>query len=240
MVVVALAGMCLLDLRDGAVLSSYITRDAAAGAWRRGRFGRKWRDDGIMSVAKRGFAGAVCPCAILARRCIFLIVLLSELRLVVGLGWRGVAAALALGVCGRRGHRRRVSGFHGRRTVVCALRLDEHQWLVTTNFERYESGRAEHDIAKPSGEDKNPRYMRFAWVNLGLGVAWPKTLAWSGHAPVIGETRVKFGSSPVDAEADKTEERPQFISFCGGGDTPFNTTLQCFDTAVSGGAGHDP
>lgn len=96
---------------------------------------------------------------------------------------------------------------------MCTLRLDGHPWLVTTNFERIGSGRAEHDIAEPSGEDKNPSYMRFAWVNLGLGVAWPKTLAWSGHAPVIGETRVKFGSSPVDAEADKTEERPQFITF---------------------------
>lgn len=104
---------------------------------------------------------------------------------------------------------------------MSALRIDGHPGLVTTNFERFGSGRAEHDIAKPSGEDKNPSYMRFAWVNLGLGVAWPKTLAWSGHASVIGAPRVKFGSSPVDAEADKTEERPQFISFCGGGDTPF-------------------
>jgi hypothetical protein len=123
---------------------------------------------------------------------------------------------------------------------MCALRLDGHPWLVTTNFEQFGSGRAEHDIAKPSGEDKNPSYMRFAWVNLGLGVAWPKTLAWSGHAPVIGETRVKFGSSPVDAEADKTEERPQFISFCGGGDTLVDPALQYFDNTVPGAAGHCP
>jgi hypothetical protein len=102
-----------------------------------------------------------------------------------------------------------------------ALRLDGHPWLATTNLERIGSGRDEHDIAKPSGEDKNPSYMRFAWVNLGLGVAWPKTLAWSGHPAVIGETRLRFGSSPGGAEADKTEERPQFISFCDGGDVPF-------------------
>ena len=53
--------------------------------------------------------------------------------------------------------------------------------------------------------------MRFAWVNLGLGVAWPKTLARSGHPPVIGATRVQSGSESVDAEADKTEQRPQSI-----------------------------
>jgi hypothetical protein len=53
--------------------------------------------------------------------------------------------------------------------------------------------------------------MRFAWVNLGLGVAWPKTLARSGHPSVIGATRVQSGSESVDAEADKTEQRPQSI-----------------------------
>ena len=53
--------------------------------------------------------------------------------------------------------------------------------------------------------------MRFAWVNLGLGVAWPKTLARSGHHSVIGATRVQSGSESVDAEADKTEQRPQSI-----------------------------
>lgn len=89
-----------------------------------------------------------------------------------------------------------------------ALRLDGHPWLVTTNWDQIWSGRDEHDIAKPSGEDKNPSYVRFAWVNLGLGVAWPKTLAWSGHRPVIGDTRLKFGSSSGDTEADKTEGRP--------------------------------
>lgn len=131
-----------------------------------------------------------------------------------------MAAAVALGVCGRAG-RRRVSGFHDRRAASFALRLDGHPWLITTNLERIWRGRDEHDIAKPSGEDKNPSYMRFAWVNLGLGVAWPKTLARSGHPAVIGETRLRFGSSPGDAEADKTEERPQFILFCGSGHVPF-------------------
>lgn len=48
-------------------------------------------------------------------------------------------------------------------------------------------------------------------MNLGLGVAWPKTLARSGHPSVIGATRVRFGSQSVDAEADKTEQRPQSI-----------------------------
>lgn len=75
--------------------------------------------------------------------------------------------------------------------------------------------------------------MRFAWVNLGLGVAWPKTLAGPGRRAVIGETRLKFGSSPGDAEADKTGKRPQFISFCGGGDTAFTRISLRIDAAVS-------
>jgi hypothetical protein len=54
--------------------------------------------------------------------------------------------------------------------------------------------------------------MRFAWGNLGLGVAWPKTLARSGRLAVIGEPRVKFGSSPGGAEADKTESGSHHIS----------------------------
>jgi hypothetical protein len=204
----------LLDLRDGMMPPSYIARDAAAGAWRRGGLWREWRDDGIMSAVICGLAA--CPCAVFARVC----VCFGVFRVAVGPGGRRMAAAVALGVCGRVG-RRRVSGFHDRRAARLALRLDGHPWLATTNLERIGSGRDEHDIAKPSGEDKNPSYMRFAWVNLGLGVAWPKTLAWSGHPAVIGETRLRFGSSPGGAEADKTEERPQFISFCDGGDVPF-------------------
>lgn len=223
----------LLNLRDGAVLPSYIAGDAAAGAWRRGGLWREWRDDRIMSAVICRLAA--CPSAVLVRICVFLVVF----RLVVGFGGRRMAAAVALSVCGRV-ERRRVSGFHDRRAAMFALRLDGHPWLVTTNFERIWSGRDEHDIAEPSGEDKNPSYMRFAWVNLGLGVAWPKTLAWSGHPAVIGETRLKFGSSPGDAEADKTEERPQFISFCGGGDTPFIRILRSFDTTATPAAGQRP
>ena len=59
--------------------------------------------------------------------------------------------------------------------------------------------------------------MRFAWVNLGLGVAWPKTLARSGHHSVIGATRVQSGSESVDAEADKTE-RGLNPYYCADGD----------------------
>lgn len=204
---VTLAAGCLLDLGRGAVLPACMARDAAAGAWRRGGSWREWRDDGIMRAAVGRPARTICAGAVLARTCVFLVVF----GLVVGLGGRRMAAAaVALGVCGRVGHR--VSGFHDRRAAKLALRLDGHPWLLTTNFERIVSGRAEHDIAEPSGEDKSPSYRRFAWVNLGLGVAWPKTLAWSGHLAVIGDTRLEFGSSPGDAEADKTEERPPFIS----------------------------
>ena len=74
------AFLCALDLRNGMVSPSYVARDAAAGAWRRGSLWGEGRDDGIMSAVICGLA--VCPCAVFARMCVLLVVF----GLVVGLG----------------------------------------------------------------------------------------------------------------------------------------------------------
>lgn len=184
----ARAGVCLVDVGNGAVLPSCLARDTAAGAWREWR---RWRDDGIMSVAVRGPAGTICPCAVLARICVFLVVLLCVLRLAVGLGGRQMAVAMALGVCGRT-RRRGVSGFHARRTVMYALRCDGHPWQVTTNLQRIESGWAEHDIGKPSGEDKKPKLdaicLRESWpwccLAEDLGMLWAHDRDWRDRRAV--------------------------------------------------------
>lgn len=151
--------------------------------------------------------GGVGAGAVLARSICSVFLVVFRVVAGVGLGGRRDAA----GVGGRRGHRR-VSGLHGRRTASSGrtrlLRGDEHSFGVTTRCERAASERDGHDIAKPSGEDKNPSYMRFAWVNLGLGVAWPKPLAWPGQRAVIGATRLRAVWFFCYAEADKTEERP--------------------------------